>query len=181
MLAHPLEDLDRADDGEGAAADADVALDDGVLQAQLERVDAQLDRQLVQERLEREGGGRRSGAPVGAEREPVRLDAVAAEVVGLPPVRACDEERRDALHAPAGVRAAVDDHAGLDPGQRPVLAASDAEMRDLRGCGVRRLEVLRTGEHEPHRPSEDEAAPAASGSTSANLPPKAPPSGSATT
>ena len=63
------------------------------LQAQLDRVEPERRGELVEERLEREGGGRRSGRAVGAEREAVRLHAVAAEVVRLPVVRAGDEQR----------------------------------------------------------------------------------------
>ena len=54
----------------------------------------ELRRELVEERLERERGGRRTGRAVGAEGEAVRLDAVAAEVVRLPAVRAGDERAR---------------------------------------------------------------------------------------
>ena len=63
------------------------------LQAQLERVDAELLRELVEERLEREGGGRRARRAVGAEVDAVRLDAVAADVERLPAIRPGDEER----------------------------------------------------------------------------------------
>ncbi len=69
----------------------DVALDDRVLQPHLDRVEPELLRELVQERLEREGRRRRAGRAVRAEREAVRLDAVAADVVCLPAVRAGDE------------------------------------------------------------------------------------------
>ena len=93
VLAKPLEDLDRADRRERVAADADVALDDGVLQPQLDRVELERLRELVEERLERERGGRRARRAVGAEREAVRLHAVAAQVVRLPAVRPGDEER----------------------------------------------------------------------------------------
>ena len=48
-------------------------------------------RELVEERLEREGRRRRAGRAVRAEREAVRLDAVAADVVRLPAVRPGDE------------------------------------------------------------------------------------------
>ena len=128
MLAHALEHVDRADRRERAAADADVALDDRVLQPQLERVELELVRELVEQRLEREGRGRGARAAVGAEREAVRLDAVPAEVVRLPAVRPGDEERRDPLDAPAGVRAAVDDHARRDRGQRAVPAPADRHL-----------------------------------------------------
>ena len=93
VLAQALEHLDGADRRERVPADADVALDDRVLQAQLDRVEVELLRQLVEQRLEREGGGRRARRAVGAEGEAVRLHAVAAEVVRLPAVRPGDEQR----------------------------------------------------------------------------------------
>ncbi len=139
------------------AADADVALDDRVPQSHLDRVEAELSRQLVEERLERERGRRRAGRAVGAEREAVRLHAVAADLVSLPAVRAGDEQGGDPLDSPAGVRAAVDDHAPLDRRERAVLARADLEVRDLRRGGVRRLEVLAARERQPHGPARARA------------------------
>ena len=156
MVSDALEHLDGADDGEGVVAHARVALDDGVLQAQLDRVEPELPGELVEERLDRERRGRRAWAAVGAEGEAVRLHAVAAEIERLPAVRAGDEHRGDVLDAPARVRAAVDDHARLDRGERPVLAAADAELRDLCGRRVRRLEVLAARERQPDRPAQRE-------------------------
>ena len=52
----------RADGRERRAADRDVAFDHGVRQSQLDRVELELRGELVEERLEREGGGRRPGA-----------------------------------------------------------------------------------------------------------------------
>ena len=58
MLADALEHLDCAHAREGVPADADVGLHDRVSQPELEGIEPELDRELVQERLEREGGGR---------------------------------------------------------------------------------------------------------------------------
>ena len=127
-----------------------------LLQSQLDRVELELRGELVEERLERERRGRRSGRAVRAEREAVRLDAVAADVVRLPAVRAGDQQRRDPLDAPAGIRAAVDDHARLDPGERPVGTRADLQMRDLGRCRVRRREVLGSREHEANGASQRE-------------------------
>ena len=70
--------------------------------------------------------------------------------MGFPAVWPGDERRGDALDAPARVRAAVDDHAALDPRERPVLAGADLQVRDLGGGRIRRLEVLAAREHEAH-------------------------------
>ena len=108
------------------------------LQPQLDRIEPERLGELVEERLEREGGGRRPRRAIGAEREAVRLHAVSAQVVRLPVVRAGDEQRAEALDAPAGVRAAVDDHARLDPREGPVGARADLQMSHLRRGRVRR-------------------------------------------
>ncbi len=86
-----LQDLDRSE-GRHRPRHAAVALDAGVLQAQLDRVDAELGGQLVEQRLDGEGGGRSSRPAIGAEREPVRLHAVAADVPSVPAVRAGHEQ-----------------------------------------------------------------------------------------
>ena len=62
MLADALEHLDRAHARERVPADADVVLDDGVSQSELERIEAELRSELVQQRLEREGRGRSARA-----------------------------------------------------------------------------------------------------------------------
>ena len=67
-----------------------------------------------------------------------------------------DEGGRDPFDAPARVRAAVDEHARLDPGERAVLARADAKVRDLRRGRIRRLEVLAAGQDEAHGPPERE-------------------------
>ena len=182
MLAHAFEHLHGAHRRKRAVADARVALDRGVPQPQLDRIDSELGCELVHQRLERESGGRRSRGAVRAEGDAVRLDAVAPHVARLPPVRAGDEQRRDSLEPPAGVRAAIDDH----PSPRSLSASRRCARRSsgatpARSAGLvawkssARVRTRRTG-----RPSAS-VAPATSGSTSPSLPPNAPPSGSATT
>jgi hypothetical protein len=159
VVTDALEHLDGADRRERVAADSDVPLDDGVLEPHLDRIEPELLCELVEERLDREGGRRRARPAIRAEGEAVRLDAVAAEVVRLPAVRAGDEERGDPFDAPAGVRAAVDDHPRLDRGQRAVLAAADTQVRHLCRSGVRRLEVLCACEDDANRSLEGERRP----------------------
>ncbi len=151
VFADALEHLSPADDGVGIAADADVTLDRGVPDPQLDGVEVELRGDLVEERLERERGGRCARSAVGTERHAVRLDAVAADVERLPVVGACDEQRADALDTPAGVGAAVDDHAALDGGERAVGAGADLQVRHLRGGGVGCGEVLAPCEDETDR------------------------------
>ena len=143
VLADPLEDLDGADGRVRAAADADVTLDDRVLQPHLDRVELELSRELVEERLEREGGRRRAGRTVGAEGEAVRLHAVAADLVRLPAVRA---RRRASDVIPSTPQPALEPRSTIMrpaiAGERAVLARADLQVRDLRGRGIRRLEVL---------------------------------------
>ena len=61
-----LEALAGAEDLDLLAVDALVAGDEDVLEPQLDRVDLQLLRELVDQRLDRERGGRRAGRAVGA-------------------------------------------------------------------------------------------------------------------
>ena len=76
VLTNALEHLDGSDRGERGTRDVDVALDDRVAQPQFERVELELRRELVDQRLDGERSGRRPRRSVGAERESIRLDAV---------------------------------------------------------------------------------------------------------
>src|SRR4029453_9219646 len=82
VLADPLEHVDHSDDRERVAADAAISFDYCVVQAHLDRVEPELPGELVEQRLQCEGGGRGSGRTVRAEREGVRLHATATESGG---------------------------------------------------------------------------------------------------
>ena len=87
VLADPLEHLPHADDGRRVAADPDVPLDDGVLRRSSMGSSSSAFASSSRSDSSAKAAVGAPGGAVGAEREAVRLDAVAAQVVCLPVVR----------------------------------------------------------------------------------------------
>ena len=150
VVAQALEALARAEDPPGLSVRPEIAFGGEVGHAEVERVDPQALGELVEERLQRERGGRRSRGAVGAEADPVRLDAVGADVVGLPAVDAADKGCGHALDAPFVHGAALEGDARLEAGQLTAAPRSDAQLDEATGCRVRRHEVFAAGERHAH-------------------------------
>ena len=141
-----------------------------VAEPQLDRVDAELSRELVDERLDRERGRRRHRRAVGARAEAVRADAVRLHASTL---------RTSTRRRPCRPRSRPGDESAKAPPststrasqrrQRPVRARADLEVDHRAGARIRRGEVLAPREGEPHRPADASAAPTTSGSISAKL------------
>ena len=156
MLTHPLEALARAEHFELLSGDGRVADDHDVAQSQLQRVDPEALRQLVDQRLNRERRLGRGGSAVGPKRHTVGRDAEGGELVRLPAVRAGGQHRRDRLDSEVVGRSSVGEHAGADAGQSPVAVGPDLDVEDLGAGGIGRGEVLATGHHQPDRSAEHE-------------------------
>ncbi len=127
-----------------------------VAATKFDRVDAQLDRGLVDDSLEQRRGLRSAGAAVGAHRGGVRcgdddVELDAGELVGAvrhPPC-ATGQERAD-----AGVRAAVADQPDSQSGERAVAFASELDELDL-SAAVRQGEHVFAARRGPHdRPAK---------------------------
>ena len=78
---------------------------DGVAAAQLDGIDPELRRELVDQRFEHERRLRATWAAIRARPDAVRLDAVGADVEGVPAIRAGDEDRSDPIEGPLGTGA----------------------------------------------------------------------------
>ena len=117
---------------------------------------AELGGQLVDQRLERERRLRPARAAVGTGPEPIRLDAVGTDVVGVPAVGARDEDPADALDGPFGEGAGVEHEPRTQPGESAVLRRPDLELDDRARRRVRHREVLAPGEGEANRAAQGE-------------------------
>ncbi len=142
----------RPEHGKRISRDRAVALAGDVGQPQLDRVDLEPSGQLVDQRFERECGGRRRGCAVGAERDAVGGDAVGGQLVRLPPVRPGGEHRGDRLQPEVVGRSAVAQRAGADPGEAAVGGGAELEVDHLRRRRVARGHVLAARQGQPHRP-----------------------------
>ena len=78
MVVQAFQNLDGTNRRERIPAHAHVTLDDGVMQAEVDRVELELLCELVEQRLDRERSCRGAGSAVRAEGEPIRLYAVPA-------------------------------------------------------------------------------------------------------
>ena len=113
--------------------------------------------ELVDQRLDRERRRRRGRGAVGAERHPVGRDAERGQLVGLPPVRAGGEHRRDRLDARSrrsrrGRRArGSGSRSASRRGRRRARASSISAP-----AGLAAGEVLAAGHRQPDRPAQRE-------------------------
>ena len=142
VRAQALQALGGAEDREGVAVEPLVALAQHVAQAQLDRVEAQLGGQLVDERLDGEGRRRRRRRAIGAEADAIRQDPIGGDVAGLPAIRARGEHGGERLEAELVVAAAVEDDAPAHAGQVALGRRARLELDDLAGRRVGRGEVL---------------------------------------
>src|SRR6266851_9813231 len=127
MASRFLEALDERDARPLRALPVDVALASRVAEAQLDRVDVQLLRQLVHRRFEREISLWRSWCAVRLDGRLVGRHLVAGDVHRGPAIRAGEERARDAA-VPAGARAVVVAERRPQRGQGPVLLRADLDL-----------------------------------------------------
>ena len=148
-----------------AAAVVDVAGERGerehgvgeqVALAQLDRVDAELVRRLVDEALEQRRGLGPAGAAVGAHRAGVGGRDHHVELDRREVVRAVRHAARAAgqRRADAGVGAAVADEPDPQTGERAVVAAAELGVLHLAAAVGHGHHVLAAGRHPHHRSSE---------------------------
>ena len=145
MVAQALQALAQPDPRPGAAVGHRVALVGGVLEAQLDRVDAELagERRPWSTRRRTSSGGRRAHG-----RRPAAMVLVTTVVAADAEVREAVEGagvERGVGERAAVVEAGVDDEAGVEGGQGAVLPGADLQVdRHPRG-GVGGLELVHAG------------------------------------
>ena len=127
-----------------------------VAQAQLDRVEADLRGELVEQRLDGEGGGRCSGRSIGPETDAIGEHAVGAQRVRAPTVGTGGQQGGEALGPPLVVAPAIQDDAPRDRGELALGARPDLELEQLGRGGVGGRHVLGARERDTDRPAEAE-------------------------
>ena len=175
VVGEPGEALVEADPAPRRPIGHLVVGGDRVPPPELDRVEPEPTGQLVEDLLERERRLGRARGAVGARSDPVRLDAVGDDLVGVPAVRPDGQDRGDALDAALGEAAGLERQARRRTAQPAVAGRAGRTSRIAAGAGLvirkssRRVSSTRTG-----RRSRSVAA-AASGSAMSSLPPNPPP------
>ena len=171
ILLDRLQCLPQPDPRPGLAARHRVTALGRVPQAELDRVESEPARQVVEHGLQRECRLRCSGRPVGADRRLVRQDLPPLDVEVGRLVVAAEHERRDVQRRP-GERPRVEQQLRLNGNERPVAARPKPDLQRRLGRRRGRAEFIGAGQHDPNRPPEEHRQGAGQGLQEQDLGPE---------
>ncbi len=148
-----FEALGQPDPRPGLTIGAGVALDAGVLHTQLERIDLQLARHVVDRALERERRLHCAGRPIGPGGRLVREHVGAVQTQMLEAVHRPEQDRRDA-HGRTGFGARIEQELAFQRDERPVALGADLDSNLALGRRIGRRELFLARIDRAHRSAD---------------------------